>query len=273
MKHSKFSTLAAVVVSTVFSSAALAHGGDKHITLHVNPRWSECSFQLDASLTQQAWRQFTKEAGQVVYFRSLTDAKPMGTGNYEVSLLQWSTNIDESQPAWNDTFVHPDSVHWLIGGDRLAFPGLMARAGITDKIDFAAYVTKAPGANYGFLGGQVQYNLVNNVAKDWAASARVSFVSIYGPDDIDYTVYGADLTASKLVATYSDWARVSAYGVVSAYLGRSHEKSAVVNLADESVLGVQGSVGIAAQLSVARVSAEYNMASLNTISFKVGMGF
>ncbi len=271
MKHTTVSLFAAVVVSTALSSAVLAHG-DPNVKLHINPRWSECSFQVDAALTQLAWRQFTKEAGQVVYFRSLTDARPLGAGNYEVSLLQWSTNIDETQPTWNDTFVHPDSVHWLIGGDRLAFPGLTARAGITDQIDVAAYVTKAPGANYGFWGGQVQYNLVDNGVREWAASARASFVSIYGPDDLDYTVYGADLTASKLLATYSDWARVSAYGIVSAYLGRSHEKSAVVDLADESVIGVQGSVGVVAQLSVARVAVEYNLASLNTISFKVGVG-
>src|SRR5574341_450623 len=71
-------------------------------TLHVNPKWDECSFQLDRSLTQSAWRQFTEEAGLVVYFRPLSDARPMGRGNFEVSLLQWETAIDDADAAWND---------------------------------------------------------------------------------------------------------------------------------------------------------------------------
>src|SRR5688572_31792544 len=94
------------------------HGGHSHgdhhdVQLHVNPRWKECSFQLDASLTQNAWREFTKEAGLVVYFRSLTDAKPMGARNFELSLLQWETAFDDTKDAWNDTFVHPTETHWL----------------------------------------------------------------------------------------------------------------------------------------------------------------
>src|SRR3989339_644390 len=71
MKTNMITTLAAAVVLTLSQSTAFAHGGGKNVHLHINPRWSECSFQLDPSLTQEAWRQFTREAGLVVYFRSL----------------------------------------------------------------------------------------------------------------------------------------------------------------------------------------------------------
>lgn len=270
MKNS-INTLAAAVAVVLFQSTVLAHGGPT-AKLHVNPRWSECSFQLDAALTQNSWRKFTREAGLVVYFRSLTDARPMGAGNYEVSILQWGTGIDENEDAWNDTFVHPDSVHWLIDGDQIPIPGLSFRAGLTENIDVAGYLTKSPGANYGFWGGQVQVAVAGNEEKKWAASARMSFVSMYGPDDIDLTVYGVDLLASKEVAVYSDWVTVSPYAGVSAYLSSSHEKSSVVNLQDERILGVQAMVGAAAQISVAKLSVEYNFATVNTISFKIGVG-
>src|SRR5687768_9151675 len=79
------------LVGLSYRSQAQHHGGDKDVELHVNPRWKECSFQLDPSLTQKAWREFTSEAGLVVYFSPLTDAKPMGAKNFEVSLLQWKT--------------------------------------------------------------------------------------------------------------------------------------------------------------------------------------
>src|SRR5947209_19837513 len=102
-------------VATLFA-VALLHSPAGAQKLHVNPRWKECSFQLDPSLTQSAWHQFAREAGLVTYFRSLTDAEPMGRGRVELSLLQWQTGIHDSDAAWNDTFVHPDSTHWLFEG-------------------------------------------------------------------------------------------------------------------------------------------------------------
>jgi hypothetical protein len=239
--------------------------------LHVNPRWKECSFQLDPSLTQSAWHQFTREAGLVSYFRSLTDARPMGRGNFELSVVQYKTGIDDSDAAWNDTFVHPDSSHWLFEGDGLEFPGLMVRAGVTPKTDVGLYLTKSPGANYGFVGGQVQRSLLGDRNSDWAASARASFVSMYGPSDLNLTVYGMDLVASRRVAL-NRWAAVSPYAGVSTYLSSSHEKTSVVNLDDERVLGAQGMVGAVVEVSKARLAIEYNAANVNTLSFKVGVG-
>src|SRR5262245_62645512 len=117
-------TIAAVVIA-LSQSVALAQ--NPNVTLHVNPRWKSCAIQLDASLSQAAWHQFTRDVGVVAYFRPLADARPLGRGTVELSLLQWGTNVDETSSAWNDTFVHPDSTHWLTEGGPLAIPGLMVR--------------------------------------------------------------------------------------------------------------------------------------------------
>jgi hypothetical protein len=123
MKRRILTTAAVALGLAMFQTPAAAQSGRPH--LHGDGRWDECSIQLDPSLTQAAWRQFTQEAGLVAYFRPLSDAKPMGKGKFELSLLQWETRIDDSDPAWNDTFVHPDSTHWLFEGAGLKFPGLM----------------------------------------------------------------------------------------------------------------------------------------------------
>jgi len=269
MKRSNLTTaLALAAIALVQTPAAAQSGRPK---LHINPRWKECSFQLDPALTQSAWHQFTQEAGLVAYFRSLSDARPMGKGHFELSMLQYQTGIDDTDAAWNDTFVHPDSTHWLFEGSGLKFPGLMVRAGVTGSTDMGAYVTKSPGANYGFYGAQLQQNFVQSATHDWAAAARVSFVSMYGPDDLNLTVYGADLLASRNFAL-SRWAAVSPYVGVSTYLSTSHEKSAAVALDDEHVLGAQASVGASVQLSVARLGVEYNVSRVNSFSLKVGFG-
>jgi hypothetical protein len=252
---------------------ALALAQHQHPQLHVNPRWEECSFQISSSLTQKAWRQFAGEAGVVTYFRPLAGALPMGRGKYEVSAMQWQSGIDDSDAAWNDTFVHPDSAHWLFEGEGLQFPGLAVRAGLTGQTDVGLYVTKNPRANYGFVGAQVQRALTGGagVGKDWAVSGRASFVTLYGPEDIDFTVYGADLFASREFAVVKR-VTISPYAGVSASLSRAHEKTSVVTLSDENVLGAHATLGVVGRVSVLRVAAEYSVARVNSMSLKIGFG-
>ena len=278
-------TLAAVLAMTALGSPAQAqyrpvfHAGHYHAgsgaanpDLHVNPRWRECSFQLDATLTQAAFRQFTGEAAVVTYFRPLTGAKPMGRGNYEVSLLQWETKIDDSEDAWNDTFVHPDSTHWLFEGSGLKFPGLTVRAGVSSRTDVGLYFTKSPGANYGFYGMQVQQNLARDGWKKVSAAARLSFVSMYGPKDLEFSVLGADLLASREFTVLGGRAAVSPYAVVSGSLGMSHERSMVVDLDDENVFGAQATAGVEARVWNVKVAAEYGVADVSSFSIKMGFG-
>ncbi len=273
MKTKLMTQIAAALMllqTSVFSHDG--HSNNPNVKLHINPKWDECSFQLDPSLTQQQWHRFTQEAALVVYFRPLTDARPLGARNYEFSLLKWDSKIDETKGAWNNTFVHPDSTHWLTGKEPLPIPGLSLRAGVTDKIDVAAYWTKSFGANYGFWGGQVQYNMINDVKNNWAASARVSFIAMYGPKDMDFNMYGLDMLASKKF-NLAKWASVSPYAGVSAFVSNAYEKSKVVDLKDEHTLGLQGQIGAVAQVSMARIGVEYSVAKINSFSLKLGVAF
>jgi hypothetical protein len=245
MKHGLLSIAVVAGAVATFSTPSTAQNQPR---LHVNPRWKQCSIQLDPSLKQSAWHQFTQEAGQVVYFRPLVDAQPMGRGNFEFSLMQWQTNVDDNTSAWNDTFVHPDSAHWLYEGSGLQFPGFAARAGVASRTDIGVYLTKNFQANYGAYGLQLQQNLVGGGGGDWDVSARASFVSLFGPEDVDLRTYGVDVVTS--------WKRfklgritLSPYAGVATYLSSSHEKSPVV-----------------------RVSAEASVGRLPSIALKVGVG-
>jgi hypothetical protein len=117
----------------------------------------------------------------------------------------------------------------------------------------------------------VQHTLVENPARSWAAAARVSFVSMYGPDDLDLRVYGADVLASRTFAL-TRWASLSPYAGGSTYLSTSHEKTTAVNLDDEHVLGAQAMVGTALQVSKARLAVEYNVSAVHSFSIKIGVG-
>ena len=270
MKRALINTMVAGLTMALWRQPALAQ--QPNVTLHVNTKWKSCAIQLDPSLTQQAWHQFTQELGIVAYYRPLTDARPLGAKRFEVSVMQWQTRVDETSDAWNNTFVHPDSTHWLTEGGPLAIPGLMFRAGVTDRIDVGGYFTKNIRSNYGLWGGQVQYAVINDPRRQFAASTRLSVVSLYGPADVNATVYGLDLLASKTVSL-ARRISIAPYGGVSTVFSNSHEKSALVNLADEHTVGVMGTVGAVARLSVATLAVQYDLAQVRSLSFKVGVGF
>ena len=171
--------------------------------------------------------------------------------------------IDDADDAWNDTFSHPDSTHWLFDGDALRIPGLMVRAGVTDRVDVGGYFTKAPGANYGFFGGQVQYAVLHDLDSNVSAAGRLGFVKMYGPEDLTASIYGLDFLVSKEIS------RFSPYAGVSGYLSRGHETTSKVDLEDESVLGVRGTVGLAVRIWTLSLGGEFNLAAVPGYSIKV----
>ena len=253
------------VLAATASALALAASARPIMSqvLHVNDQWEDCAMVIDPALTQTAWHQFVTEVGLVSYFRPLASARPLGPGSFELAVLRWSTRIDDADPAWNDTFSHPDPTHWLFEGNALMIPGLMLRAGVTDRIDVGGYVTKNGAANYGLFGGQLQYSLLNNPTTNLAAASRLSFVRLFGPDDMTVSVYGLDFLVSK------DFSRYSPYAGVSGYLSRGHETTSKVDLEDESVVGVQGTVGMAVRVWLLRVGAELNLAKVSGYSLKL----
>ncbi|HLP12213.1 MAG TPA: hypothetical protein VK177_09810 [Flavobacteriales bacterium] len=254
-------------------SLALKQSQAQDVHLHVREKWENCSFQIDPSLTQDEWHRFTKEAAMVICFRSLASAAPLGAGKLEFGLLQWKTKIDETAGAWNNTFVHPHDEHYLIGGPVLPIPGITMRMGLTNKLDAGAYWTFAPGANYGFTGAQLQYNFMNAQTHKIDVSSRIGVNRLYGPDDINFTTCSADVLAGKKLKLYKNWLSVSPYIGCSGYYARAHEKTSAVQLKNESVFGLQAMAGANIQISHFNVGVEYNVANVNTLSFKLAGNF
>lgn len=234
--------------------------------LHTNDRWDECAIVLAPSLTPAAWRQFVSELGIVTYFRPMASAKPLGRKHFEIGLLDWGTQIDDADAAWNDTFSHPDSAHYLFEGSALHIPGLMARAGITDRVDVGMYFSKNLNSNYGFVGGQVQYAVLTDTERKLSAAGRVSIVRLFGPADVQASTYGLDFLVSTEIS------RFEPYLGVSGYMARGRETTSKVDLDAETAFGAQATVGITARVSVLRLGAEYHAAKVPGMSMKVALG-
>lgn len=229
--------------------------------------------QLDPSLSQAAWRQFTQEAGIIAALDPLTSAQPFGRGNFEIAITPAIYPIDDTESAWNDTFVHPHSTHWLYGETSeepgevrdghadsmhsLGIPLPRVRVGVTDRMDVGFYYIPAPGANYAFLGGHLQSNVLSDTRRGLNAAVRLRAAQLRKVEDFGVSTYALDVLASKDVSIFS------AYAGVSGYMARSHETTPAVDLDDETVFGMEGHVGASALLlSHLRLGAQLTVGRL-----------
>lgn len=271
MSRTRMPTLS-LLAGLAWLPAELAAQHRHDVILHTSDRWKECAIQLDPSLSQEAWRQFVEEGGRLIYFRPMVDARPMGRGNWEIAVLQWQTGIDDTESAWNDTFVHPDETHWLHDGGGLAFPGLTARVGVSSRIDVGAYLTRNVQSNYGVAGAQMQYAFVPDTESPWGAAARLSVVSLYGPADVNLGAVGLDLVASRRldivprvsVTPYVGWSTIASAG---------RETTSAVELESEVAASSQVMGGAVLQVAMVRIGAEWTTGRVATRSLKVGVAF
>ena len=81
--------------------------------LHVDPSLKDCSVIFASELTQSAFQRFVREFGSVSAFKQMSSPTTLGKGGVALGLDQIFFTVDEASDAWNDTFAHPDSTHYL----------------------------------------------------------------------------------------------------------------------------------------------------------------
>jgi hypothetical protein len=245
--------------ASLFISASYAQ------ELHVNAAVKDCSIELDPSLTQSQFHQFTREAGMFLTFKLLAPAEPLGAKKFQLGLEYSRLRIDDEDPAWNNTFTHPDKDHYL--GDVRAMPKLFARMGLSDKIDAGVYFTKNPEANYGFLGGEMKYAFLQEPAKSVAAAVRASYATLLGVDDMNFHVFSVDFSTSR------NFGMLTPYLGLGVNLARAIETTSKVNLDNETILTPRGIVGARFSIAIISLTAEMEIAELSTFSLRTGFNF
>jgi len=261
MKSRLLNGMASILFIYIFLSTAYADD----VYWNISPDVSECSIEVNPALTQSQFHTFTKQAGLIATFKSLSSAEPLGVGNFSFGLDLAYTPIDQHDPAWINTFTHPGEECPL--GDAVSYPTIRARMGVLDNMDIGAYFTTAPEANYGFLAGEVKYALLRESAGLPAAAVRTSFVSLLGVDDMNMNVYSVDFSVSKRLGIFTP------YLGIRETLAVGTETTSKVDLDRENVWTTQGIVGIDCSISRFNVAAEYNVGDVSTFSVATGIRF
>ena len=236
------------------------NGGD--VYWHLDPNVKTCSMVIDPSLTQDQWKRYTMQLGEISSFKSMASAETIGKRHFSIALEYSVTPVNQHDPAWINTFVHPDENCPL--GDQIMLPLLRAKFGVSDKIEIGAKWATAPGGNYGMIGGELKYAFLEETKKTPAAAVRASFTALTGVADYNISSGSIDLLVSKKVAG------VSPYLGIKESLIMGTETTSKVDLDKESLLATQGFIGVAYSIWRINLAAEYNISNVTTFSFLIG---
>ncbi len=242
-----------------------AQNAGNEVYWRIDPSVKTCSMVIDPSLTQAQWHTFTKQVGAISAFKSLASAKPLGKLNFQVAIDYGTTPVDQHDPAWINTFVHPDADCPL--GDAVAYPAIRASMGVSDNIDIGGNWTAAPGANYGLVGGEFKYAFLEESEKSPAAAVRASVSVLTGVPDFDLNIYSVEVLTSKEIARFTPYVGIRTSLVVGT------ETTPKVDLSRESIAVAQGYAGVVYSLWMLNLAAEYNISSVNTLAFAIGVHF
>jgi hypothetical protein len=262
MRNKRLIGMVIPLVPLLFASPSYSQEGDSGVYWHLDPGVKTCSMVIDPSLTQAQWETFTRQVGAIGSFKSLASAEPLGKMNFTFGIDYSITPIDQHDPAWINTFVHPDANCPL--GDQIEIPTIRARLGVSSTMDVGGYWTTAPNANYGFLGGEFRYAFLRESAKAPAAAVSTSFTVLTGVPDFNLSIYSVGLMTSKRIAMFTPYLGIKE----SVSVGT--ETTTKVDLNTESVPFTQGFIGTTYSIWKLGLAAEYNISDVNTFAFVVG---
>ncbi len=255
----------AIIALFVFATSSLAQNNSGDVYWRIDPSVKSCSMVLDRSLTQAQWKTFVTQVSAISSFKSLRSAEPLGAMHFSIGLSASQTPVNQHDLAWINTFVHPDAECPL--GDDIQVPTLRARMGVSDDIDVGAYWITAPNANYGMVGGEVQYRFLKESDKLPAAAIRASATILTGVSDFDLNVYTADVIVSKEIAMFTP------YVGLRGNLSIGTPTTSKVQLDKETLLLPQGYAGVSYSVWILALAAEYDVASVNTFALSAGLNF
>lgn len=262
MKRKRYFGTAILALLLLPLSATDARSADADVYWRIDPSVESCSMVVDPSLTQAQWRTFTREAGAILTFKSLAPATTLGRNNVYLAIDDAFTPVDQRDPAWINTFVHPDEDCPL--GDEIEIPSIRARIGVSDNVDVGGFWTSAQDANYGAVGGEIKYKFLEESGNLPAAAVRTSVSILTGVADFNLNIYSVDLLASKRIAFVTPYVGVKESLIVGT------ETTEKVDLAQERRLLTQMYAGVSVNMWRFSLAAEYNFSTVNTLALAVG---
>lgn len=235
--------------------------------LHVDPTTEDCEVRFAPELTQASYHRFVREFGSSSAFKQMGAPQVLRKKGVSFGIEYMAFSVDEASDAWNDTFTHPDSSHWL-GSDR-QFPKLKLRVGLGRNTDVGAYYTMNPMSNYGWFGVDAKHALVRQ-GEDMPVTVAVrgAYTKTLFVDDMDMHALSADVSVGRTFRY-----RITPYLGAGADAVLARETSPVVDLDTEYVTVGHAFAGVEVALWHLIIGAEGHYSTIPSAQAQVAWLF
>ena len=209
-------------------------------------------FDLGPGLTKDEFKDFTAEVGSLLRFRQFGDAATLGRHRVDLSVQFASTPVDDPAQAWNNN----------------AIPGVVARFGVSERVDMGAWGRYDSRSNYGVAGVDTRIALLTEgPGRPVSVTIRPSIATLVGRSEVWAANASIDLSVSRTVGHLSPYVGVATTGSVA--LERSTDLDLDPAFAERSL----AYAGLTYRWRTLSVSAEVEKAAVVSYGLRIGTRF
>lgn len=157
-------------------------------------------FGLHPGLTAKEFALLAADVGSILRFRQLGDTMPAPRGTVDLSVEFAGSPSDRSS-------------RYL--GESFSFPRVIARFGLTDRVDVGAWGGYNAGERYGLAGVDTKILIVRQGQSPVSVAIRPSATSLIGPSEVWVAAASLDVSIGRTIGAFSPYAGVASSGTVA----------------------------------------------------------
>jgi hypothetical protein len=177
-----------------------------------------------STISQDEFKNLTKEAGAAFGFKNMTPAAPLGITGFDAGVEISAMSIDKNSGYWKSAY-NKDAPSYLV------IPKLRVRKGLPFGIDVGAMYAYVPSSNIKLYGAELSKAILDGGLATPAVSIRGTYTKLAGVGDLNLQTYGLDASVSKGFPFFTPYAGAGMMWVNSEAKGHL----AIYGLAKQSV--------------------------------------
>jgi hypothetical protein len=223
---------------------------------------ADISFQT--GMTQQYFKDFSKDAAGVLLYRAVAPAEPLGLTGFDIGLEMTATSMDNAKDYMKKSFKDQNPPSYIFA------PKIHAQKGLPFGIDVGLVYSEIPGTNIQYIGGEVKYAIISGGVLLPALAIRGSYTQLMGVTQLDFKTYGLEVTASK---GFGVGLKIIPYASIGQHWADSTPKSlpAGVQLNNESFSLTRCAVGAKLQMLLFALTAEVDYVQALSYTLRAGI--
>lgn len=215
-------------------------------------------------MTQQLFKDFSKDAGGILLYRAVAPATPLGLTGFDIGVEVTATDVNTGKDYWKKAFNNQNSPAYILT------PKLHVQKGLPFGIDVGLVYSKVPDTDIQYLGGEVKYAIFEGGPVWPALAVRGSYTQIMGVNQLDFKTYGLEVAASK---GFGVGVKITPYMSIGEYWAESTPKNlpAGIQLSSENFAMTRYAAGAKLQILLFSITAEVDYVQVPSYTLRVGL--